>query len=260
AQQSGEPADKRQVGRFEIEQLLGRGGQGKVWLAQDPLLGRRVAIKQLPKGTELTEARLAAAIEHPNVCRVYDFLSTDQHDFIVMEYVSGETLLKAKRRGLKLEERLRILWQVARGLAAAHERGVVHRDLKSDNVMLTAFGVAKITDFGISQHESEPAAIEASLSGTPHSMSPEQSLGQATDARSDLFSFGVLCHELIVGESPFLGRDLYDTLHRVRALTPPPLHELEPHVPRSLSQLVQRLLAKSPADREISADKLAHAL
>jgi len=256
---SDELADKRQVGRFELEQLLGRGGQGKVWLAHDPLLGRRVAIKQLPKGTELTEARLAAAIEHPNVCRVYDFLSTDEHDYIVMEYVSGETLLRARRRGLKLEEGLRVLWQVARGLAAAHERGVVHRDLKSDNVLLTPFGVAKITDFGISTHESAPPSSDA-LTGTPHSMSPEQSMGQPTDARSDLFSFGVLCHEVITGESPFLGRDLYDTLHRVRALSPPPLHELEPNVPRSLSQLVQRLLAKSPADRESTADKVVHAL
>jgi serine/threonine protein kinase len=252
--------EKRQVGRFEIEQLLGRGGQGKVWLAQDPLLGRRVAIKQLPKGTELTEARLAAAIEHPNVCRVYDFLTTDEHDFIVMEYVSGETLFKATRRGLKLEEGLRVLWQVARGLAAAHERGVVHRDLKSDNVLLTPFGIAKITDFGISSRESEPATSERGLTGTPQSMSPEQSLGEATDARSDLFSFGVLCHEVIVGESPFLGRDLQDTLHRVRALSPPALHEIDTSVPVSLSQLVQRLLAKAPADRENSAEQVARAL
>jgi hypothetical protein len=259
-QELGPLTEKRQVGRFEIEQMLGRGGQGTVWLAHDPVLGRRVAIKQLPKGTELTEARLAAAIEHPNVCRVYDFLSTAEHDFIVMEYVSGETLLKAVRRGLALEEALRILWQVARGLAAAHERGVVHRDLKSENVLLTPFGVAKITDFGISRRESEPASSEGLLTGTPHSMSPEQSLGQPTDARSDLFSFGVLCHELIAGESPFVGRDLHDTLHRVRALTPPALHELEPSVPRSLSQLIQRLLAKSPADRETSAEKIARAL
>lgn len=259
-QDLGVGGDQRRVGRFEIEQLLGRGGQGKVWLAHDPVLGRRVAIKQLPKGTELTEARLAAAIEHPNVCRVYDFISTDEHDFIVMEYVSGETLLKAVRRGLQLEEALRILCQVARGLAAAHERGVVHRDLKSDNVLLTPFGVAKITDFGIARRESEPASSEGALTGTPHSMSPEQSLGQPTDARSDLFSFGVLCHELIVGQSPFLGRDLYDTLHRVRALSPPALHELEPSVPRSLSQLIVRLLAKSPTDRDTSAEKLARAL
>ena len=252
--------EQRQVGRFEIEQLLGRGGQGKVWLAHDPVLGRRVAIKQLPKGTELTEARLSAAIEHPNVCRVYDFLSTDEHDFIVMEYVGGETLFKARRRGLKLDEALRILLQVARGLAAAHERGVVHRDLKSDNVMLTPFGVAKITDFGISSRDSEPSPSGRGLTGTPHSMSPEQSLGQATDARSDLFSFGVLCHELVAGESPFLGKDLQDTLHRVRVMTPPALHELVPHVPLSLSQLVQRLLAKSPKDRETSAEAVAQAL
>lgn len=260
APESNELAEKHQVGRFEIEQLLGRGGQGKVWLALDPLLGRRVAIKQLPKGTELSEARLAAAIEHPNVCRVYDFLSTDQHDFIVMEYVGGETLFKARRRGLKLEEALRILAQVARGLAAAHQRGVVHRDLKSDNVMLTPFGVVKITDFGISKREREPPSSEPSLTGTPHSMSPEQSLGQPTDARSDLFSFGVLCYELVTGESPFLGRDLHETLHRVRALTPPLLHELEPHVPRSLSSLVQRLLAKLPQDREATAEKVAQLL
>jgi serine/threonine protein kinase len=252
--------EKRQVGRFEIERLLGRGGQGKVWLAQDPLLGRQVAIKQLPKGTELTEARLAAAIEHPNVCRVYDFLTTDEHDFIVMEYVGGETLFKAKRRGLKLEEGLRVLWQVARGLAAAHERGVVHRDLKSDNVLLTPFGVAKITDFGISSRESEPAPSERGLTGTPQSMSPEQSLGEATDTRSDLFSFGVLCHEVIVGESPFLGRDLQDTLHRVRAFSAPSLHELDANVPVSLSQLVHRLLAKAPGDRENSAEHVARAL
>lgn len=257
---ANEADEKRQVGRFEIEQLLGRGGQGKVWLAQDPLLGRRVAIKQLPKGTELTEARLAAAIEHPNVCRVYDFLSTDEHDFIVMEYVGGETLFRARRRGLKLEEGLRILWQVARGLAAAHERGVVHRDLKSDNVLLTPFGVAKITDFGISSRESEPSATDRGITGTPQSMSPEQSLGESTDARSDLFSLGVLCHEVIVGESPFLGRDLQDTLHRVRAFSPPALHELDAHVPLSLSQLVQRLLAKSPSDRENSAEKVASTL
>jgi class 3 adenylate cyclase len=256
----GEPESKRQVGRFQLEQLIGRGGQGRVWLASDPLLGRRVAIKQLPKGTELTDARLAAAIEHPNVCRVYDFISTDESDFIVMEYVAGETLCKARRRGLKLEEGLRVLWQVARGLAAAHERGVVHRDLKSDNVLLTPFGVAKITDFGISSRDSEPSASQRGITGTPHSMSPEQSLGEVTDARSDLFSFGVLCHEVIVGESPFVGRDLQDTLHRVRALSPPALHHVDPHVPVSLSQLVQRLLAKSASDREQSAEKVARAL
>ncbi len=256
----GSLGEERRVGRFEIEHLLGRGGQGKVWLARDPALGRHVAIKQLPKGTELAEARMAAAIEHPNVCRVYDFLCTDEHDFIVMEYVSGETLLKAVRRGLEQQEALRVLWQVALGLAAAHARGVVHRDLKADNVLLTPFGVAKITDFGISRRENEPSSSDGLLTGTPHSMSPEQSMGQPTDARSDLFSFGVLCHELLVGTSPFLGRDMHDTLHRVRVLTPPALHELDPSVPRSLSLLIQRLLAKSPTERETSAEKIAHAL
>jgi serine/threonine protein kinase/tetratricopeptide (TPR) repeat protein len=256
---SQQPVEQR-IGRFQVERLLGRGGQGKVWLALDPVLGRRVAIKELPKGTELSEARLAAAIEHPNVCRVYDFLSTDEHDYIVMEYVDGETLFRAVNRGLSRDEGLRALWQVARGLAAAHERGVVHRDLKSENVLFTAFGVSKITDFGISKRDDEPASNDRVLTGTPHSMSPEQTLGQATDARSDLFSFGVLCHEVIVGKSPFLGRDLQETLHRVRALTPPPLHDLDPNVPRSFSLLVERLLSKSPADRENSAARVARAL
>ncbi len=250
----------RLIGRFQIERLLGRGGQGQVWLALDPVLKRHVAIKELPKGTELSEARVAAAVESAHVCRVYDFISTDDNDFIVMEYVDGETLYRAIRRGLPLAEGLRILWQVALGLAAAHDRGVVHRDLKSENVLLTIEGVAKITDFGIAIRDNELAVSEPMFAGTPHSMSPEQTLGVATDTRSDLFSFGILCHEVVVGRSPFLGRDLRETLHRVRALTPSPLHDLDPNVPSSLSRLVERLLSKAPADRKSSAHQLASAL
>src|SRR6185369_17385441 len=263
------------IGPYRLARRLGRGGMGEVFLGWDERLGRRVALKRIRGDSSVSqqrerlrrEARAAAQLSHPSVVQVYDLIEDSTGDVIVLEYVEGRTLYELLKDGPpSLSVALRLAREITEGLAAAHAAGLVHRDLKAENVMVTPDGRAKILDFGLAKpfvfdpEDGERLTGQGVLLGTFHAMSPEQARGGEVDARSDLFSLGVLLYELLTGRSPFRGSDLLDTLQRVAGHRPPPVREVRPEIPRALSDLVDRLLAKRPEERPESAGEVAREL
>ncbi len=255
------------IGRYRLLELIGAGGAGEVYAGHDPQLDRPVAVKRLRADVASSadrvqlahEARINARLEHPNIVRVYDFLTVGNDDYIVSEYIDGSSLdelLTPERTDV--EGHLATALAIIRGLEYAHAAGVVHLDLKTENVLIGRDGVPKIADFGISQLL-DPAKAQAQLGGvlirgTFRSMSPEQTLASTADTRSDLFSFGTLLYELFGGVSPFHVRgNAAETIRRIRQFHPLPLRELRANVPAALSELVQQLHRKDPADRPRSA-------
>ena len=264
---------EERIGAYRLERPLGRGGMGEVFLARDERLGRRVAIKRVRPGTSPAlrerlrrEARAAARLSHPAVVQIYDILEDGAGDAIVLEYAEGRTLRALLADGLPSPAlAVRLAREIAEGLAAAHGAGLVHRDLKAENVMVTPEGHAKILDFGLVKALEGEAAEESltghgTVLGTFHAMSPEQASGGEVDARSDLFSLGVLLYEMLAGRSPFLGRTPRETLKRVLLDQPPPIGALRPDLPTGLAALTGRLLEKDPGARPASAREVAQAL
>ncbi len=248
---------------YRIESLLGRGGMGEVFLAFDERLGRRVAIKILrsdlalepdARAHFLREARAVARLNHPSIVQIYDVLQdAEGRDCIVMEYVEGTTLgdLQAGKP-LHLELALRLAEEIAEGLAQAHAQGLVHRDLKASNVMVTPESSVKILDFGLARPlwgDDQSRSLSTGIAGTPHAMSPEQAMGDPVDHRSDLFAFGALLYEMLIGRSPFRAATALGTIQRVIHEDPPPPHELRSDLPDELSRLIVRLLEKDPMRR-----------
>lgn len=265
------------LGPYRIERVLGRGGMGIVYAAHDRRLGRRVAIKRIRAGADDSrrrarlrrEARTAAQLTHPAVIRIFDLVEDADGDWIVMELVEGTTLADRLADGpLDVGSVLRYARQIADGLAAAHRLGIVHRDLKTENIMILPDGRVKILDFGIAKQIDFVAAgaADQTLSrtgevlGTSRAMAPEQARGLAVGPRSDLFSFGVLLYEAATGVSPFRARSALATLTRVVTHRPKPIDELRPDVPRALAELVERLLRKSAEHRPASADQVSREL
>jgi serine/threonine protein kinase len=250
------------VGRYQLLELIGTGGAGEVYAGHDPQLDRPVAVKRLRADVAIAdrvqlanEARINARLEHPNIVRVYDFLTMSNDDYIVSEYIDGSSLdelLTPERTDV--EGHLALALSIIRGLEYAHSAGVVHLDLKTENVLIGRDGVPKIADFGIAQLI-DPSKAQTPLSGlvirgTFRSMSPEQTLASPADTRSDLFSFGTLLYELFGGVSPFHVRgNAAETIRRIREYHPLPLRELRADVPAALSELVAQLHRKDPADR-----------
>ncbi|HLJ74826.1 MAG TPA: serine/threonine-protein kinase, partial [Thermoanaerobaculia bacterium] len=204
--------------RFEVLRILGKGGMGTVYLARDPRLDRPVALKVLHaedvatderRARFLREARSSAAVRHPNVATIYEVGESAGLPFIVMEYCEGETLSQRLRNTrLETAQFLNIAKQIAAGVAAAHEHGIVHRDLKSANVIIEPDGQVKILDFGLAKalHRDVPMTIDTTTGqffGTLHYLSPEQARGQPADERSDLFSLGVVFYQMATGQLPF---------------------------------------------------------
>lgn len=236
---------------------------GEVYLAHDDRLDRPVAIKRIRHDVEATserrerlrrEAQAVAKLNHPAVVQIHDVVFDDDCDAIVMERVLGESLDRLMLRGgLPGAHALELARQIAGGLEAAHHRGLVHRDLKAENVMVTPEGKAKILDFGLVKElkplEDKGLTAEGVLVGTSRSMSPEQALGLPVDSRSDLFSFGVLCYELFTGHSPFRGGNFFETLDNITRNHPPPPKALRPELPTELSELIEKLLEKDPGHR-----------
>jgi serine/threonine protein kinase len=259
------------IGEYEVLGVLGEGGMGIVFKAFDESLRRFVAIKVLsPRLASsqkarlrfIREARAAAAINHPNVVTIHAVNNKGDLPFLVMEYIAGSSLRHRIRLGPGLEpgEVLRIAVQIAKGLAAAHEHGVIHRDIKPANIMLED-GVerVKITDFGLALAAMNLSGItsQGQLVGTPAYMSPEQINAQPVEPRSDLFSLGCVMYAMVAGHSPFQGKHTLEVIRKVCDHNPPPLHELDPGVPRDLSDLVAWLLEKDPNKRPQSSAEFA---
>ena len=267
---------RKLVDRYQVLGLIGSGGMGEVFMAHDTTLDRPVALKRVRSDRVAAgsleklrdEARLNAQLQHANVVTVYDVVSHEGVDHIVTEFVDGDALrdlVIASRPSLS--RAIAILIDIARGLEYAHSKKVVHRDLKTENVLIARDGSVKIADFGIAHVLGDPGlstatgdSASASRIGTPRAMSPEHSLGEPTDARSDLFSLGVLAYEIVCGSSPFLCASNQQTLNAVRTSSHRPLAEWGPHIPVDLSQLVDRLLEKLPSRRPSSAGEVAREL
>jgi serine/threonine-protein kinase len=261
------------LGKYEIRGTLGRGAMGVVYDGWDPQIARRVAVKSVPLPTShdpetaeeiarfRREAQAAGRLTHPNIVGVYDYGETADLAYIVMEYVDGPTLkaLLDKRERFPLDSVRRIMGDVLAGLQFSHDRGVVHRDIKPGNIMLTADGQAKIADFGIARIEMSSLTQAGTMVGTPAYMSPEQFRGEVVDARSDIYSAGVLLYQLLTGERPFEG-GLTAIMHKVLNTEPPVPSQLAGTVPRALDAVVQKAMAKRPQERFASAAAFADAL
>src|SRR5256886_3045614 len=261
------------IGHYRIESLIGAGGMGEVYLARDERLGRKVALKLLPERltadeTQLsrfkTEARAASALNHPNILTVYEIGTEGNRQFIATEFIEGATLRASLARGrINPHAALEIAVQVASALAAAHEAGVVHRDIKPENIMLRPDGYAKVLDFGIAKlTEQRPSSDHYELGatavqqtqpglvlGTGHYMSPEQARGQTVDARSDIWSLGVVLYEMVGGIRPFLGETPSDCVASILKTEPPPLSGVLSDVPLKLESMLQKALRKNSDER-----------
>jgi serine/threonine protein kinase/tetratricopeptide (TPR) repeat protein len=259
------------LSHYRIQKKLGAGGMGEVYKALDTKLSRTVVVKVLP--AELTareanlkrfarEARLASSLDHPNICTIFDLDESAGIHFIAMQYIEGRTLRQVvDGRPLQLESALSIAIQVVDALAAAHARGIIHRDVKSGNVMVTDSGMVKVLDFGLAKllddnagnaggiHQTELTEIGVPY-GTPTHAAPEQARGDPVDYRADIFSSGVILYEVLTGTWPFRGKTAIDVRHAVLHDTPEPLATARPgHLPPGLQSIMDRALAKEPRDR-----------
>ncbi len=264
------------VGPYRIESLIGSGGMGAVYRAFDRRLDRQVAIKHIhteklaavPGIRERfrREARSAAALSHPAIVQVFDILKQEDGDWIVMELIAGPTIGELiEQQRLDLPMALAIGRRVAEGLAEAHAKGIVHRDLKVENVMVAPGGRVKILDFGLAKRLQTPEdetdlSIPGGVIGTSRSMSPEQARGYEVGPASDLFSLGTMLYEMVTGSSPFKGRTYLDTLTRVCERQQLPAATLKANVPAELDRLIDRLLEKAPERRPESAREVARTL
>ncbi len=267
------------IGDYEVKSLLGAGGMGEVYRVRDARLGRDVAIKVLPSSFSTNssrlrrfeqEARAAAALNHPNILAVFQMGTYEGAPYLVSELLEGETLREQIRRG-SLSERTAIDYgaQIARGLAAAHEKGIVHRDLKPENLFVTKDGWVKILDFGLAkltqpQSSSEHVASEGTepgvVMGTVGYMAPEQVRGETVDARADIFSFGAIQYEMLSGRRAFQKPTSPETMAAILNEDPPSISQVVPKVSPELQQVVHRCLEKNPQQRYQSASDLAFAL
>ena len=264
-----EPGQTAANGRYTLERKLGSGGMADVWLADDAMLGRKVALKFLhdryAQDTQFVErfrreAQAAAGLQHPNVVGVYDRGEEDGRHWIAMEYVEGAALKDLISRGLTIPEGIEIVRQVLTGARFAHERGIVHRDLKPQNVMVDADGRARVTDFGIARAGASEITQTGSVLGTAQYLSPEQAQGLETTAQSDLYSIGVILYEVLTRRVPFDGDSTVAIALKQVSEPPVPPSTINPQVPPALDAVVLRALAKDPANRFATANDFLSAL
>ena len=272
----------RVIGHYRIVTSLGAGGMGEVYLAEDTRLKRRVAIKFLRPGSAgderasrrlMREAQAAATLDHPNICSVYEVGRDDGLDYIVMQYVEGETLAASiRRKPPEFEESLDIAVQVADALAEAHRHGIIHRDIKPQNIMITPRGQAKVLDFGLAKLFDNSLAQRTTtdtlatqnldtdpgtVMGTATYMSPEQARGKTLDARTDIFSFGVVVYEMITGRAPFGAPTLAQVIAAILEQDPPPLGSYAPEVPPEMQRIIDTALCKDADQRYQSMAQMA---
>lgn len=260
------------LGRYEIRAQLGAGGMGEVYLAQDTQLERTIAVKILPADVTsdrqrmhrfVQEAKAAAALNHPNIAHIYEIGESDGTSFIAMEFIDGETLRQLLKQGqLIVTAIIDITIQIASALAAAHEPGIIHRDIKPDNIMLTNDGLVKVLDFGLVKLTEPQSAIDTeaptkallhtdagTVMGTANYMSPEQARGQKVDARTDIWSLGVMLYEMTTGRLPFAGATTTDVLASIVKTDPIALTRFSPELPSKLEEIVAKALEKDREER-----------
>jgi serine/threonine-protein kinase len=243
------------IGKYRVLEVLGRGAMGEVYLGEDPLLGRRVAIKVMRGANEelaerfLHEARIVANLSHPNIVGLLEYGFEAGEPFFAMEYLPGQSLDAWRKQHHSLGESLRVVEGLLAALAHAHASGVLHRDVKPSNVQVMPDGSAKLMDFGIAHTDAARLTATGAVMGTPAYMAPEVVAGEACTVRSDLYAAGVLLYELLAGKNPFEGPSVAAVLSKVLHSTPPPLRELRPGLPAELGDLVERCLARDPAQR-----------
>ena len=259
----------RSVGRFVVRFKLGAGGMGDVYYAEDPTLRRPVALKRVTNklGSDpdarqqiLREAQRASALSSEHIAAVHDVLEEDGEIFLVMEYVEGETLRQRLQRPMTLEQFFEIATQCAEALTAAHDHGILHCDIKPENIMLTPPGQVKILDFGLAKHlprSDRSSTLESSLTGgTPAYMAPEVLLEKLPDARGDIFSLGVVFYEMLTLQNPFFTGSFVATSERILHDAPTALRVLNPNVPEGLEAIVMKAMAKKTAERYANAREL----
>jgi len=260
----------RQLGRYRLVAELGRGAMGVVYRAEDPLLNRTVAVKSIIlmddpavradyEARFFQEAKAAGGLNHPNLVTIHDVGREGDVAYMAMELLEGTDLRALMARGrMPLPIALEVMAQAAEGLAHAHEHGVVHRDIKPGNIMVVRGRFAKIMDFGIARvRASDVKTQTGAILGSPRYMSPEQVTGQPADRRSDIFSLGVVLHELVAGEPPFTAPTVTQLMHQIATASPRPPSASNPAVPAMLDLIVARALQKQPAARYQSAAELA---
>jgi serine/threonine protein kinase len=268
---------EQRFGHYDVERVLGRGAMGVVYLARDRRIGRRVALKTITLTPEQfddstspkefhsrlqREAEVSGSLQHPNIVTLYEAGYEDERiSYLAMEYVEGETLLDlikaAAPAPIELEPALALIEDVLRGLAYAHAAGIIHRDIKPANILVTGEGRAKVADFGIARPKNSSMTAAGALMGTPNYMSPEQVLGQPLTPKADVFSTGVLFFEMLTGIKPFAASDVTEILHNILRQRVPHVSDLNPAVPKSVGDVVERMIAKPPEERLNAADALA---
>jgi len=268
------PILMNKIGRYEIIRELGRGGMATVFLAQDPYIGRQVAIKVLPhqfthdpqfRGRFEREAKVIAALEHPSIVPIYDYGEEGDQPYIVMRYMAGGTLAdRLSKKPMPLEQVIPILQSVAEALNYAHHKGIVHRDLKPENILFDDDNHAFLSDFGIVKLlEGSAAYTGTNVIGTPAYMSPEQATGEKTvDNRSDIYSLGVILYEMVTGQHPYKSETITPVQLILKHVTAPmpPVNTASLGLPAECNTFLARAMAKKPQDRFQSAPEMATAL
>jgi predicted Ser/Thr protein kinase len=268
-----DPIIGKQIGHCTVQRKLGQGGMGAVYLAHHPGLNKAVAIKVLPgdlasnpefKERFFREARLAARLEHPNVVQVHDVGEEQGIHYISMQYVEGKSLdlILREKKKLSLNEALAITKRVAVALSAAAKLGIVHRDIKPHNILLSKDGVVKVADFGLAKDEDSNRSISepGTIMGTPYYMSPEQAKGEKVDPRGDIYSLGATLYHMLTGKRMFDGGTPVSIVLKQINEEPVPIREIDPTVPEPVAAVLNRMLRKDPAQRFASADDLIRAL
>src|SRR6185503_1200245 len=272
--QVSESLTGKTVGRFLIGECLGKGGMGEVYRAEDTRLKRTVALKRLSAHLRSDriyrrrfeeEAERASSLNDAHVAAVYDVIEVQGEIFLVMEFVEGQNLRERIQHPMSLEQFFGIAVQCAQALVAAHGHGIVHCDIKPENIMLTPEGQIKILDFGVAKRlvrpdQSTTVDRSRSVSGTPAYMSPEVLLEETPDGRADIFSLGVVFYEVLAGHHPFLAESFLATSDRIRCETPAPIHIFNSEIPEELEKLVNKAMAKEPGLRYASTRELLEQL
>jgi serine/threonine protein kinase len=260
----------QRIGKYEILGKLGQGAMGEVFRARDPVLNREVALKRITAGLDADETvkkrfrremEAAAKLAHPNIITVYEAGLEGEQLFMAMELLDGMDLKHAlASRAMTLDEKLGLALQICEGVALAHSHEIVHRDLKPANIHILPSGKVKIMDFGLARLSGSEMTSTGMVMGTPHYMSPEQVKGQKADTRSDVFALGCVFYELLTGRKPFDAESMHGVLFKIMQEDPVPLREAAPGTPEPVSHVVEKALAKNPADRFANASELLVAL